>query len=332
MTHEDAERFPLAMALLTALLPRGGISGGGERLGRGAPKHTTEETNMSVLDEILAGVVEDLGQRMSEAPLSELRSRVVDMPPALDPMPAFREPGVAIIAEVKRKSPSKGELADIPDPASLAGQYARGGASAISVLTERRRFGGSLADLDAVRNHVDIPVLRKDFIVDPYQLWESRAHGADLALVMVVSLSDGQLAEMLGLCDELGLTPLVESHTAEEVGRAVGAGAKLLGINARDLTTLNVDRSVSPSSHRSFPKDLYAWRSRGWRARRMSRNTTARVPTWSSSVRHWCGQVTHAPPSAVSSRSPMSRHAGHSEACKSFCRFNIEDKSEGQSK
>jgi indole-3-glycerol phosphate synthase len=199
---------------------------------------------MSVLDEILAGVVEDLGQRMSETPLSELRSRVVDMPPTLDPMPAFREPGVAIIAEVKRKSPSKGELADIPDPASLAGQYARGGASAISVLTERRRFGGSLADLDAVRNHVDIPVLRKDFIVDPYQLWESRAHGADLALVMVVLLSDSQLAEMLGLCDELGLTPLVESHTAEEVGRAVGAGAKLLGINARDLTTLNVDRSV----------------------------------------------------------------------------------------
>jgi indole-3-glycerol phosphate synthase len=199
---------------------------------------------MSALDEILGGVVEDLGQRMSEMPLSELRSRVVDMPPALDPMPAFREPGVAIIADVKRKSPSKGELADITDPASLAGQYARGGASAISVLTERRRFGGSLADLDAVRSHVDIPVLRKDFIVDPYQLWESRAHGADLALVMVVSLSDSQLAEMLGLCDELGLTALVESHTAEEVGRAVEAGAKLLGINARDLTTLKLDRSI----------------------------------------------------------------------------------------
>jgi indole-3-glycerol phosphate synthase len=199
---------------------------------------------MSVLEEIVEGVVEDLGQRMSETPLSQLRSRVVDMPAALDPMPAFREPGVAIIAEVKRKSPSKGELADIPDPASLAVQYAGGGASAISVLTERRRFGGSLADLDAVRHHVDIPLLRKDFIVDPYQLWEARAHGADLALLMVVSLSDSQLTEMLGLCDELGLTALVESHTAEEVGRAVEAGAKLLGINARDLTTLNVDRSV----------------------------------------------------------------------------------------
>jgi indole-3-glycerol phosphate synthase len=203
-----------------------------------------EETNVSVLDEIVGGVVEDLGQRMSETPLAELRSRVADVPPALDPMPAFRKPGVSIIAEVKRKSPSKGELADIPDPASLAGQYARGGASAISVLTERRRFGGSLADLDAVRDHVDVPVLRKDFIVDPYQLWEARAHGADLALLMVVSLGDNQLADLLGLCDELGLTALVESHTAEEVGRAVDAGAKLLGINARDLTTLNVDRSV----------------------------------------------------------------------------------------
>jgi indole-3-glycerol phosphate synthase len=204
----------------------------------------TEETNMSVLDGIIAGVVEDLGQRITDTPLSELRSRVADVAPALDPLPTFREPGVSIIAEVKRKSPSKGELADIPDPAFLAGQYAKGGAAAISVLTERRRFGGSLADLDAVRDHVDIPVLRKDFIVDPYQLWEARAHGADLALLMVVSLGNGQLTDMLGLCGELGLTALVESHTAEELGRAIDAGATLLGINARDLTTLKVDRSV----------------------------------------------------------------------------------------
>jgi indole-3-glycerol phosphate synthase len=199
---------------------------------------------VNVLDGIVAGVVEDLEQRKTETPLAELRARVADVRPALDPMAAFREPGVSIIAEVKRKSPSKGELADIPDPASLASEYAKGGASAISVLTERRRFGGSLADLDAVRNQVDIPILRKDFIVDPYQLWEARAHGADLALLMVVSLGDDQLADLVGLCDELGLTPLVEAHTAEEVGRGVDAGAKLLGINARDLTTLKVDRKV----------------------------------------------------------------------------------------
>lgn len=199
---------------------------------------------MNVLDGILEGVVEDLEQRKTQTPLAELQARVADVRPALDPLPAFREPGVSIIAEVKRKSPSKGDLADIPDPASLASQYAQGGAAAISVLTERRRFGGSLADLDAVRAKVEIPVLRKDFIVDPYQLWEARAYGADLALLMVVSLGDSQLADLMGLCDELGLTPLVEAHTAVEVGRAVDAKAKLLGINARDLTTLNVDRSV----------------------------------------------------------------------------------------
>jgi len=199
---------------------------------------------MTVLDSILDGVREDLAVRQREVPFAELKARVPDVAPALDPLPAFRAPGVSIIAEVKRKSPSKGALADIPDPASLAAQYATGGAAAISVLTERRRFGGSLADLDAVRGRVDVPVLRKDFIVDPFQLWEARAHGADLALLMVVSLADSQLADLMGLCDELGLTPLVEAHTAQEVGRAVDAGARLLGINARDLTTLNVDRSV----------------------------------------------------------------------------------------
>jgi indole-3-glycerol phosphate synthase len=200
--------------------------------------------NVTVLDGILSGVREDLEERKRQTSLAELRSRVADMAPALDPLPAFGLPGVSILAEVKRKSPSKGELADIPDPAWLASQYAAGGAAAISVLTERRRFRGSLADLDAVRAQVDIPILRKDFIVDPYQLWEARAHGADLALLMVVSLSGAQLAELLGVCGELGLTALVESHTAEEVGRAVDSGAKLLGINARDLTTLKVDRSV----------------------------------------------------------------------------------------
>jgi indole-3-glycerol phosphate synthase len=199
---------------------------------------------VTVLDGILIGVREDLEARKRQTPLAELRSRVADMAPALDPLPAFGSAGVSIIAEVKRKSPSKGELADIPDPAWLASQYAAGGAAAISVLTERRRFGGSLADLDAVRSQVEIPILRKDFIIDPYQLWEARAHGADLALLMVVSLSGAQMSELLGVCAELGLTALVESHTIEEVGRAADSGAKLYGINARDLTTLEVDRSV----------------------------------------------------------------------------------------
>jgi indole-3-glycerol phosphate synthase len=199
---------------------------------------------MSVLDGILDGVREDLAERERRVPAADLRARVAGMAPALDPVPAFRAPGASIIAEVKRKSPSKGALADIPDPASLAREYAAGGASAISVLTERRRFGGSLTDLADVRDAVDVPVLRKDFVVTPYQLWETRAWGADLALLMVVSLPGGLLEELYGLARELGLTALVEVHTEEELGRAVDVGAEVVGINARDLTTLDVDRSV----------------------------------------------------------------------------------------
>jgi indole-3-glycerol phosphate synthase len=198
----------------------------------------------TVLDGILEGVREDLAGRERALPLAELQARVAGLGPTRDPLPAFRAPTVSIIAEVKRCSPSKGALADIPDPARLAGEYAAGGAAAISVLTEQRRFGGSLADLEAVRASVDVPVLRKDFIVTPYQLWEARAYGADLALLMVVSLDGGLLAELLGLAGELGLTALVEAHTEAEVDRANEVGAQVIGINARNLKTLEVDRRV----------------------------------------------------------------------------------------
>jgi indole-3-glycerol phosphate synthase len=199
---------------------------------------------MSVLDAILSGVLEDLAWRQGEVSLAELKSRARTMPPALDPMPAFLSPEVSIIAEVKRRSPSKGELAEIGDPAALATEYAKGGAAAISVLTERRRFGGSLADLAAVRETVGVPLLRKDFMVTPYQLWEARAWGADLALLIVAALPGGLLGELLGLAREIGLTALVEAHTEAELTRAVDAGAEVIGINARDLTTLAVDRST----------------------------------------------------------------------------------------
>jgi indole-3-glycerol phosphate synthase len=134
---------------------------------------------MSVLDDIVAGVREDLAGRQAAVPEAELRALVAAVPPARDPMPAFRAPGLSVIAEVKRRSPSKGDLADIPDPAALARSYAAGGADAISVLTEARRFNGSLDDLRAVRAAVDTPLLRKDFIVTGYQLLETRAAGAD---------------------------------------------------------------------------------------------------------------------------------------------------------
>jgi indole-3-glycerol phosphate synthase len=196
---------------------------------------------MTVLDEIIAGVVEDLADRQALRPLVELMEAAEAAAPALDPMPALRAPGLSVIAEVKRASPSKGPLAEIIDPAGLAFAYEAGGASAISVLTEQRRFGGTLDDLRAVRAAVRTPLLRKDFVVGAYQLWEARAAGADLVLLIVAALTDAELAQLLKLSGELGLTALVEAHTPEEVSRALASGAGLIGVNNRDLKTLDVD-------------------------------------------------------------------------------------------
>lgn len=196
---------------------------------------------MGVLDEIVVGVLEDLQPRMAAVPLPELEAQLAHAPAPTDPLPAFRAPGLSVIAEVKRKSPSKGALAEIADPAELAADYEAGGAAAISVLTEQRRFAGSLADLDAVRARVAIPVLRKEFIVTEYQLVEARVHGADLALLIVASLDDDQLRRLHDRAVELGLTPLVEVHDEAEIERAVAVGARLVGVNNRNLKTLAVD-------------------------------------------------------------------------------------------
>lgn len=196
---------------------------------------------MSVLDDIVAGVRIDLAEREAAVPLADLRAALADVDPARDPMPHFRGAGSSIIAEVKRKSPSKGELADISDPTVLAEAYTRGGAAAISVLTEQRRFNGSLADLRAVRAAVDTPLLRKDFIVTSYQLVEGRAAGADLALLIVAALGDDDLRRLYDEARELGLTVLVEVHDEPETERAVALGAELIGVNARNLKTLAVD-------------------------------------------------------------------------------------------
>ncbi|MCA0294019.1 MAG: indole-3-glycerol phosphate synthase TrpC [Actinobacteria bacterium] len=198
---------------------------------------------MTVLDEIIAGVVADLEIRRAHRTLEDLMAVAAALPPALDPLPALTAPGLSVIAEVKRSSPSKGALAPIDDPAALAAEYAAGGAAAISVLTEARRFGGSLADLEAVRAAVPTPLLRKDFVVTDYQLWEGRAAGADLALLIVAALTQDQLTGFLDLASQLGVTCLVETHTAEEVRRALDAGATLIGVNNRNLKTLDVDLS-----------------------------------------------------------------------------------------
>jgi len=195
---------------------------------------------MSVLDEIVAGVRADLAERQARTSEAELRAALADVDPPRDPMPHFRAPGSSVIAEVKRRSPSKGDLADIPDPSELAQRYAAGGAAAISVLTEQRRFGGSLDDLRAVRAAVDTPILRKDFIVTGYQLLEARAAGADLALLIVAALDDDTLRRLYDEARELGLTVLVEVHDEVETERAVALGAELVGVNARNLKTLEI--------------------------------------------------------------------------------------------
>jgi indole-3-glycerol phosphate synthase len=199
---------------------------------------------VSVLDDILVDVRADLAARQAQVSLEELKAQAASRPECRNPIPRLKGEGVAVIAEVKRSSPSKGSLAPIDDPAALAADYEAGGAAVISVLTEPRRFGGSLEDLAAVRRAVDVPVLRKDFIVSSYQLWEARVHGADLALLIVAALEQSALVSLVERAQSLGLTPLVECHTAEEVGRAVDAGATVIGINVRDLRTLEVDRDV----------------------------------------------------------------------------------------
>jgi indole-3-glycerol phosphate synthase len=198
----------------------------------------------TVLEEILAGVGEDLAARQADTTLDALKRVAARQPAALDGAAALRGPGVAVIAEVKRCSPSKGALALIADPAGLAADYEAGGASVISVLTERRRFGGSLGDLDLVRARVSVPVLRKDFIVSSYQVWEARAHGADLVLLIVAALEQEALVSLLERTESLGMTPLVEVHDEAELDRALAAGARVVGVNARDLRTLQIDRSV----------------------------------------------------------------------------------------
>ncbi len=207
---------------------------------------------MTVLDDILSGVRADVAQRMEDVPLDLLKERARLAPAPRDGAAALRQvEGVAVIAEVKRSSPSRGALADIADPAALAREYEAGGAHAVSVLTEGRRFGGSLADLTAVRHAVDVPVLRKDFIVSSYQLWEARAAGADMVLLIVAALSQAALVSLHERAQSIGLTVLVEVHDADEVPRALQAGAQVIGINARDLRTLTVDRDhfarVAPS-------------------------------------------------------------------------------------
>ncbi|ANS77614.1 Indole-3-glycerol phosphate synthase [Serinicoccus hydrothermalis] len=212
-----------------------------------------------MLEQIVEGVREDLDQRRAAVPLPTVQERARAAAPCRDAFAALsRKDRIHVIAEVKRSSPSKGALAAIAEPAGLAADYAAGGATVISVLTEGRRFGGSLADLDAVRARVDVPVLRKDFIVDPYQLWEARAHGADLVLLIVAALEQEVLVSLLERTESLGMHALVEVHDEEELERALTAGARIVGVNNRDLRTLEVDRDTFARLAPRVPADRVA--------------------------------------------------------------------------
>src|SRR5215218_2988652 len=208
-----------------------------------------------VLAELTANAVADALARREQVPLAEVEAAALVRPAALDALEALRPAShVKVIAEIKRSSPSRGSLAPIADPASLARRYELGGASAISVLTEGRKFGGSLADLEAVRAAVAVPVLRKDFIATPYQVFEARAAGADLVLLIVAALDETTLRELFDLIVELGMTPLVETHSAEELERAAALGARLIGVNARDLSSFALDRDLFGRLAERFPE------------------------------------------------------------------------------
>jgi len=194
---------------------------------------------MSVLDSIIEGVREDLASR--RLPMSQLLEAIEVAPSVRDCLARLLTEDISVIAEVKRSSPSKGSLAPITDPAGLAARYADAGATVISVLTEQRRFGGTLADLDLVRKSVELPILRKDFMIDEYQFYEARAHGADVILLIVAALSKNQLDDYFHLSKELGMRALIEVHTADELESAISISPEIIGVNSRNLKTLEVD-------------------------------------------------------------------------------------------
>jgi indole-3-glycerol phosphate synthase len=211
---------------------------------------------VNVLDDIVSGVREDVAARQAQTSLDVVKAAAQAAPAALNAYAALRAPGVAVIAEVKRRSPSAGDLAEIASAADLAAEYEQGGARVISVLTEQRRFGGSLSDLDSVRASVSIPVLRKDFVVSSYQVHEARAHGADIVLLIVAALEQNALIGLRERIESLGMTALIEVHDEDEASRALDAGARVIGVNARSLKTLTVDRTIFERIAPGLPSDV----------------------------------------------------------------------------
>lgn len=198
-----------------------------------------------MLAELFAGSMADAEKRREAIPLGVLEKNAFSAAPALDALLALAPATeVKILAEVKRASPSRGQLADIPDPSALAKIYSDNGASAISVLTEERKFKGSLNDLRNVRDAVGVPLLRKDFIGTEYQILEARAAGADIVLLIVAGLTPAEIQRLMNFTIELGMTPFIETHSHDELSLAIDLGAGLIGVNARDLSTFETDRNL----------------------------------------------------------------------------------------
>ncbi len=198
-----------------------------------------------ILDDIVAHKREELATRQREEPLTDLKAAAKEAPPPRGFHAALRQSGLSVIAEVKRKSPAKGVLNQAVDPAQQASSYARAGARAVSVLTDQRFFDGTNADLQAVAKRVDLPLLRKDFTIDAYHVYEARAIGADAILLIVRALEQAQLTDFQALATELGMDVLVEVHDEAELESALAAGSQVVGINNRDLSTMTVDLAVT---------------------------------------------------------------------------------------
>jgi indole-3-glycerol phosphate synthase len=209
---------------------------------------------MSVLDSIIEGVRADLAIRRKS--MGQLLEEMSQAHPVLDAHNFLSSDQICVIAEVKRSSPSKGALSEIPDPAALAEQYQVAGANIISVLTEARRFGGSLMDLSAVRARVTIPILRKDFMVDEYQFYEARSYGSDAVLLIVAALSKSQLKDFFDLAGELGMAALIEVHTADELERAMEISPRIIGVNSRNLKTLDVSQEAFAQLLPEIPSEI----------------------------------------------------------------------------
>lgn len=215
---------------------------------------------MTVIEDLLVGVRQDLAVREAQVSLAQLKEKATNVASPIDVMAHLRRADASkmqVFAEVKRASPSCGNLADIPEPDILAAAYQAGGASVVSCLTEQRRFKGSLEDFDLVRKAIDIPLLRKDFIVSSYQIWESRVHGADIILLIVAALEQPVLQGLLERTWSLGMEAIVEVHTREEAYRALDVGANIIGVNARNLKTLEVDRDTVPQVMDVIPDSIF---------------------------------------------------------------------------